>query len=84
MPEAFDTIDADRDGFLSAAELEAAHRRAQTQLPNLAIPELNGIGAQEIFVTTSQGLCDFISSMDTARLAEWNCWYHLMNCRLSR
>jgi hypothetical protein len=80
LPEAFDQIDADRDGFLSLAELEAAHRRAGAQLPNLAIPELNGIGAQEIFVTTSQGLCDFISAMDTARIPEWNCWYHLMNC----
>ena len=80
LPEAFDQIDADRDGFLSATELEAAHQRAAGRLPNLAIPELNGIGAQEIFVTTSQGLCDFISAMDTARIPEWNCWYHLMNC----
>jgi hypothetical protein len=27
-----------------------------------------------------QGICDFISAMDTARLPEWNAWYHLMNC----
>jgi len=27
-------------------------------------------------------LCDFISAMDTARLPEWNCWYHLLNCGL--
>ena len=26
------------------------------------------------------GVCDFISAMDTARLPEWNCWYHIMNC----
>src|SRR5204862_7143076 len=50
------------------------------RLPNLAIPEMNGIGAQEICVTTAQGLCDFISAMDTDRVAEWNCWYHIMNC----
>jgi hypothetical protein len=50
------------------------------RLPNVAIPELNSVGAQEIFVTVAQGLCDFISAMDTARVAEWNCWYHLMNC----
>ena len=31
-------------------------------------------------MTTAQGLCDFISAMDTARIPEWNCWYHLMNC----
>ncbi|HEX3315495.1 MAG TPA: CehA/McbA family metallohydrolase, partial [Gemmataceae bacterium] len=80
LPEPFEKIDANGDGLLSLAELEAAHRRAATRLPNLAIPELNGIGAQEIFVTTSQGLCDFISAMDTARIPEWNCWYHIMNC----
>jgi hypothetical protein len=41
---------------------------------------MNGIGAQEICVTTAQGLCDFISAMDTQRVPEWNCWYHIMNC----
>jgi hypothetical protein len=80
LPETFATIDADGDGLLTAAELQAAHQRAAGRLPNLAIPELNSVGAQEIFVTTSQGLCDFISAMDTARIPEWNCWYHLMNC----
>ncbi len=80
LPEPFAASDADGDGFLTAAELEAAHRRAAGRLPNLAIPELNSVGAQEIFVTTAQGLCDFISAMDTARVPEWNCWYHLMNC----
>src|SRR5262249_45381039 len=74
------TIDADKDGLLSEAELTASINRAADRLPNLAIPELNSVGAQEIFVTAAQGLCDFISAMDTARLAEWNCWYHLMNC----
>jgi hypothetical protein len=80
LPELFAASDADRDGLLTAAELQAAHQRAAGRLPNLAIPELNGVGAQEIFVTTAQGLCDFISAMDTARIPEWNCWYHLMNC----
>ena len=41
---------------------------------------MNGIGAQEICVTTAMGVCDFISAMDTARVPEWNCWYHIMNC----
>lgn len=80
LPEGFEQGDADRDGLLTFAELEAAHQRAAGRLPNLAIPELNSVGAQEIFVTTAQGLCDFISAMDTARIPEWNCWYHLMNC----
>src|SRR5262245_32290809 len=41
---------------------------------------MNGIGAQEICVSTAMGVCDFISAMDTARVPEWNCWYHIMNC----
>jgi hypothetical protein len=44
------------------------------------IPEMNGIGAQEICVSTALGVCDFISAMDTERVPEWNCWYHLLNC----
>ncbi len=88
LPEPFASIDTKRDGnkvgrgdgFLSAAELAASHDRVADQLPNLAIPELNSVGAQEIFVTTAHGACDFISAMDTERLREWNCWYHLMNC----
>ena len=51
-----------------------------TALPNLNIPEMGGIGAQEICVTTAMGVCDFISAMDTFREREWNCWYHIMNC----
>ena len=80
VPEAFDVIDTNKDGDLSQPELIAAHVRAGTQLPNHAVPEMNGIGAQEICVTTAAGLCDFISAMDTNRIPEWNCWYHLMNC----
>jgi hypothetical protein len=26
------------------------------------------------------GVCDFISAMDTDRVPEWNCWYHILNC----
>jgi hypothetical protein len=80
LPENFARADDDRDGLLTAAELESSHRRAVDRLPNLAIPEMNGVGAQEICVTVAQGLCDFISAMDTPRIAEWNCWYHLLNC----
>jgi EF hand len=80
LPASFDAIDTNRDGLLQMDELTAANRTASSQLPNLAIPEMNGIGAQEICVTTAMGVCDFISAMDTYRCAEWNCWYHLMNC----
>jgi hypothetical protein len=80
LPLSFAELDADNDGKISEAELTKAITRVANQLPNLAIPELNGIGAQEIFVTTALGLCDFISAMDTQRVPEWNCWYHIMNC----
>ena len=94
LPEPFEKIDADRDSRISFDEALRSHTRLREAiestirgqgdfhevLPHYAIPELNGIGAQEIFVTTALGLCDFISAMDTARVLEWNCWYHILNC----
>ena len=80
LPEPFATIDANNDGDLSPAELAKSVERALDKLPNLNIPNMDGIGAQEICVTTALGVCDFISAMDTARVLEWNCWYHIMNC----
>ena len=41
---------------------------------------MNGVGAMEICVTVAHGACDFISAMDTPRTAEWNMWYHILNC----
>jgi hypothetical protein len=79
LPFDFDKADTNQDGLLTRQEIIQGINRAQQQLPNLAIPELNGIGAQEVFVTSSLGLCDFISAMDTQRVPEWNCWYHIMN-----
>ncbi|MBI4664572.1 MAG: CehA/McbA family metallohydrolase [Verrucomicrobia bacterium] len=80
LPADFAVTDANGDGALSEAELRDSVDRAADRLPNYAIPELNSVGAQEIFVSAALGLCDFISAMDTARLLEWNCWYHLLNC----
>jgi hypothetical protein len=80
LPDSFEAIDADSSGAITVAELTSANARLSSQLPNLIVPEMNGIGAQEICVTSAQGLCDFISAMDTARVPEWNCWYHIMNC----
>lgn len=80
LPESFEKIDADGDVQVTERELMQSTRRTSTQLPNLVIPEMNGIGAQEICVTTALGVCDFISAMDTERVPEWNCWYHLLNC----
>ncbi|OYW25114.1 MAG: hypothetical protein B7Z55_00270 [Planctomycetales bacterium 12-60-4] len=77
LPEPFEKIDADHDGGLNEAELTSSHERVLDLLPNVAIPDTGG---HEIFVTTAHGVCDFISAMDTARLLEWNAWYHLMNC----
>lgn len=82
LPEPFGGIDTDGDGVLSDGELRASHDRADDMLPNLAIPELNSVGAQEIFVTAAHGMTDFISAMDTDRIREWNAWYHLLNTGL--
>src|SRR4030095_5709327 len=73
-------IDDDRDDVLTEAELAAAHERAAGELPNFAVPAMNGVGAMEICVSVAHGGCDFISAMDTPRIAEWNMWYHLLNC----
>lgn len=80
LAEDFGEVDQDGNGQLTEEELRGSADRAADRLPNLAIPALNGGGAMEIFVSTSAGVCDFISAMDTARIPEWNTWYHLMNC----
>ncbi|MBS0204106.1 MAG: DUF1648 domain-containing protein [Planctomycetes bacterium] len=80
LPEKWLTIDASGDGVVDLNELTESHRRAADRLPNLAIPEMNGVGAMEICVTTAEGVCDFISAMDTRRIQEWNTWYHILNC----
>lgn len=79
LPEPFADIDTDANRFLGELELRASHDRVADRLPNLAVPELNSVGAQEIFVTAAHGVTDFISAMDTDRIREWNAWYHLMN-----
>src|SRR5439155_16410412 len=69
------------DGLVTEEELVSnIQKNWNSKLPNYAVPPMDGIGAQEICVTSAQGLCDFISAMDTARVPEWNCWYHIMNC----
>ena len=80
MPEPFAKIDTDNNKQLTFAELSRSVERAANELPNTAIPFMNGGGALEICVSTAEGVCDFISAMDTARIPEWNTWYHLMNC----
>jgi hypothetical protein len=81
LPATFAVLDTNKDGFVTADEIVAYVQAAWNRdLPNTIVPPMDGIGAQEICVTSAQGLCDFISAMDTQRVPEWNCWYHVMNC----
>jgi hypothetical protein len=80
LPLSFDNLDEDRDHTLSQSELRHIMNQQADQLPNWVIPEMNSVGAMEICVSTALGACDFISAMDTARIPEWNMWYHLLNC----
>ena len=83
LPEPFLKMDANQNHQIDEQELLASHDRVADQLPNLAIPEMNGVGAMEICVATVEGVCDFISAMDTRRIQEWNTWYHILNCGFS-
>jgi len=80
LPTAFRFIDEDRDHALAQSELRHIMDQQADQLPNWVVPEMNSVGAMEICVSTALGVCDFISAMDTARIPEWNMWYHLLNC----
>ncbi len=59
-------------------------------LPSFAIPNYDGIGANEFIVDVTHRVpgpggelvpaVDFISTMDTDRRAELTMWYHVLNC----
>ena len=80
LPESFGEVDASGDGHVTFDELTSSADRASDELPNLVVPSMTGGGAMEIVVAVPEGVCDFISAMDTARIGEWNTWYHLLNC----
>lgn len=80
LPDRFEMLDRDHDEQLSRDELRLAIDDAAERLPNLAVPEMDSVGAMELPVAMVEGVCDFISAMDTPRIAEWNMWYHLLNC----
>ena len=80
LPGPFGEIDKDATGTLTTKEFEAYADEAANELPNLVLPAMRGSGAMEIFVSTPEGVCDFISAMDTGRIGEWNTWYHILNC----
>lgn len=50
------------------------------KLPDYAMPPFDGIGANEYIVTVANGVCDFISAVDTPAIWELNIWYHTLNC----
>ena len=61
----------------------------ENNLPNFKIPAFDGIGANEFIVDVTHKVMgpdntyipavDFISTMNTERVAEWNIWYHVLN-----
>ena len=53
---------------------------ASTSLPNHEMPKFDGIGANEYIVDVTQGVCDFISAVDTPIVWELNIWYQTLNC----
>ncbi|HEY3839288.1 MAG TPA: CehA/McbA family metallohydrolase [Bryobacteraceae bacterium] len=48
-------------------------------LPSYEMPPFDGIGANEYIVSVTQGLPDFISTVDTPYAWELNIWYHTLN-----
>lgn len=48
-------------------------------IPNLDMPNFDGIGANEYIVDVTHGAVDFISAMDTPPAWELNIWYHTLN-----
>ena len=62
------------------------------RLPNFDIPAFDGIGANEFIMQVTHEVdgpdgkkepaLDFIATMNTPRDAEWNIWYHVLNCGL--
>jgi len=56
--------------------------RSADKLPDYAMPPFDGIGANEYIVTAANGVCDFLSAVDTPSIWELNIWYHTLNCGL--
>ncbi len=54
--------------------------RDADKLPDYAMPQFDGIGANEYIVTVAHDVCDFISAVDTPSIWELNIWYHTLNC----
>jgi hypothetical protein len=75
---------------LAPSDNRVAGPDGPNNLPNYAIPQYNGIGANEYIVDITHDVpgrdgksvpaIDFISTMDTNRQQEFNMWYHTLNC----
>jgi hypothetical protein len=77
------------NGLAGAVE-RVADQDGPEGLPTYAIPRFDGIGAMEFIADVTEELpgpdgkpvpaVDFLSTMDTDRIAELNIWYHVLNC----
>jgi hypothetical protein len=75
---------------LAGSVARVAEMDGPNGLPTYAVPRFDGIGAMETIVDVTHELpgptgspvpaVDFISTMDTDRIAELNIWYHILNC----
>jgi hypothetical protein len=75
---------------LQSSGIRVADTDGPNGLPTYAIPRFDGIGAMETIADVTHDLpgpdgkpvpaIDFISTMDTDRIAELNIWYHILNC----
>ena len=80
----------DRVDGTDGPPLAGWNQSGMQNLPNHFIPRYDGIGANEYIVDVTHKVpgpdgklvraIDFISSMNTNRVAEWNMWYHTLNC----
>jgi hypothetical protein len=81
------------NGLTNTVGVVEGFKDGPRDLPNYRIPAYDGIGANEFVVQaaltvpgpegTPVPAVDFISTMDTDRVAELNMWYHVMNCGLT-
>src|SRR5579872_773691 len=75
---------------LQSTAARVADGDGQNGLPTYLVPRFDGIGAMETIADVTHELpgpdgalvpaVDFISTMDTDRIAELNLWYHVLNC----
>ena len=76
-----DVLPGGQRGFVNYRNRPAGwNGRAADKLPDYAMPRFDGIGANEYIVTVADGVCDFISAVDTPSIWELNIWYHTLNC----